>query len=295
MSRHAASLLAGVLAFAATLALIGLFPARLAGEPGASAAPSSPTQVLQTAFDRTLNYSAVRSVVLRIHRGNDRVSLRAFDAAYRKVEERGDLLLRFTAPDYLRDTAFLIVERDDGSSDAFLYQPEARRVRRVSTSQKSDAFFGSDLTLEDLEHQSWQRYEVRELPTAEERGYTCHVIEALPRHESQYGRIVAWIDRETLLLLRVDFYRSASDTPLKTLTVETEGVEMAGHLYKPRRMWVRQNGRDAATEVEFTRIDTDTVITDRVFSAIRLERSGRDLFESAGRGENGVKDHAEHP
>jgi len=295
MSRHAPRLLADLRVFAVGLALMGFFPGRLSGEPATSGAPSSPTQVLQTAFDRTLNYSAVRSVVLRIHRGTDRVSLRAFDAVYRKVEERGDLLLRFTAPDYLRDTAFLIVERDDGSSDAFLYQPEARRVRRVSTSQKADAFFGSDLTLEDLEHQSWQRYEVRELPPAKERGFTCRVIEALPRHDSQYGRIVAWIARETLLLLRVDFYRSASDSPLKTLTVETEGLEMADHIYKPRRMWVRQNGRDAATEVEFTRIDTDTAITDHVFSAIRLERSGRDLFESAGRGENGVRGRAEHP
>lgn len=242
-----------------------------------------------------LNYSSVRSVVLRIHRGGDRVTHRTFDVVYKRSGERGHLLLRFTAPDYLRDTALLIVERGNGTSDTWLYQPSARRSRRVSTSQKGDAFFGSDLTIEDLEHQDWSRYALRRLADATERGHSCQVIEATPQHESHYARIVAWIEPEALVLLRVDFYRGASDSLLKTLTVETEGLVVESALLKPRRMWMRQNGRDAATEVEFVRTETDAKITDRVFSAMRLEQSGRDLFELVEQQERGTADGSEHP
>lgn len=248
-------------------------------EPIEDATARPPLDILQTAFDRMLNYPSVRSVVLRIHRSGDRVIHRAFDVVYKKVGERGQLLLRFTAPEYLRDTALLIVERGDATSDTWLYHPSARRSRRVSTSQKGDAFFGSDLTIEDLEHRDWRRYALRRLPDAAERGRPCHVIEAVARHESPYARIVAWIEREEQVLLRVDFFRGASEAPLKTLTVETEGLVAEGTLLKPRRMWMRQNGREAATEVEFVRTETDARITDRVFSAMRLERSGQDLFE----------------
>jgi hypothetical protein len=44
-------------------------------------------------------------------------------------------------------------------------------------------------------------------------------------------------------------------------------------------MWMRQNGRDAATEVVFERIQDDPEITNRVFSTMRLERSGKDLYK----------------
>lgn len=97
------------------------------------------------------------------------------------------------------------------------------------------------------------------------------------------------------MLLRVDFYRGPSEQPLKTLTVETEGLVTEGELLKPRRMWMRQNGREAATEVEFVRTETDTQITDRVFSAMRLERSGQDLFDLVERQERESGDGTETP
>jgi hypothetical protein len=48
-------------------------------------------------------------------------------------------------------------------------------------------------------------------------------------------------------------------------------------------MQLEQIGRDARTAVEFTRMEIDPDLAARVFSAMRLERAGEDLFDLAGR------------
>jgi hypothetical protein len=47
---------------------------------------------------------------------------------------------------------------------------------------------------------------------------------------------------------------------------------------EPERMWIRQAGRAAATEVVFERIQSGSEIDAGVFAPLRLERAGEDLF-----------------
>jgi hypothetical protein len=242
------------------------------------AAPASPLAIVEAAFDRMFNYPSVRTVGLRIHRGGRAPVLRRFDVAYARAEGRGRTLLRFTGPEYLRGSALLILEEADGRSDLWLYQPSLRRPRRVIASHKGDAFFGSDLSYEDLEHHAWRRFAVRRRPDASEQGRTCFVVEATPPPDSQYSKVVAFVERERLALLRLDFHRAGGEQPVKSLRIAPEEIaEVEGRL-EPQRMWMRQQGRDAATEVVFERIRSGVAIAGEVFAAMRLERSGEDLF-----------------
>jgi hypothetical protein len=243
------------------------------------AVPRSAEAIVEAAFDRMFNYPSVRSVTLRIERAGRTSALRAFEIAYAKSEGRGRTLLRFTAPDYLRGSALLILEEADGRNDVWIYQPELRRARRVVASHKGDAFFGSDLSFEDLEHHAWRRFRVARLPDAREQDRDCYVVAATPPADSQYSRIVVFVERERLALLRVDFHRGGSAVPQKTLVVAPAEIEGGGAILRPRRMRMLQHGREAATEVVFERIESEAPIAGEVFGAMRLERSGEDLFE----------------
>lgn len=265
------------IALATALALLAARPAA-AQEPG-DAAPASPLAIVEAAFDRMFNYASVRSVGLRIHRSGRPPVLRSFDVAYARVEGRGRTLLRFTAPEYLRGSALLILEEPDGRNDHWIYQPSLRRPRRVIASHKGDSFFGSDLSYEDLEHHAWRRFRLTRRPDAREQGRPCFVIEAAPPEDSQYSKVVAFVERERLALLRLDFHRAGSAQPLKTLRIAPDEIVLVDGRLEPRRMWMRQQGRDAATEVVFERIRGDVAIAGEVFAAMRLERSGEDLFE----------------
>lgn len=263
---------------AAVLCVATLLAGAGAHAQPAGAGDVAPRAIVEAAFDRMFNYPSVRSVTLRVHRRGRAPVVRAFDVAYARLEGRGRTLLRFTAPDYLRGSALLILEEPDGRSDVWIYQPELRRPRRVGASQKGDPFFGSDLSYEDLEHHAWRRFRLARRADASEAGRPCYVVGAEPPSDSQYSQVVVYVERERLALLRLDLYRSGSALPVKTLQVAPAEIVEAAGILRPRRMWMRQAGRDAATEVVFDRIESDVAITEEVFAAMRLERSGEDLF-----------------
>jgi hypothetical protein len=224
------------------------------------------------------NYPSVRTVSLRIHRGARPPVQRRFDVVYARAGERGRTLLRFTSPEYLRGSALLVLEESDGRSDLWLYQPDLRRPRRVIASHKADAFFGSDLSYEDLEHHAWRRFGLRRRPDASEQGRACFVVEATPPADSQYSKVVAYVERARLALLRLDFHRAGSEQAVKALRIAPEEIAEVDGRLEPRRMWMRQQGRDAGTEVVFERIVSGVAIAAETFGTMRLERSGEDLF-----------------
>jgi hypothetical protein len=263
-------------------------------EPVASApAATNPTAIVQRAFDRMLNYPSVRTVRLRIQLGS-KATLREFDVIYKRFEGRGHTLVRFREPEYLRNDGLLLIESPDGrNTDTFLYQDALHRVRRVSTEQKADAFYGSDLTFEDLEHHDWRRFELRRLPDELEQGRACRVIEAFPKDESQYTRLRIWVEKKRAALLRIDFFKGRSATPIKTLSVPADEIEEEDGVLKPRRLFVRQVGRDSHTEMLFLRTETDVAITEKTFSAAVLERTAASLYKLAEPGKDGMREGGE--
>ena len=253
-----------------------------AQEVDVSASPDpvhSPLAIVEQAFERMFNYPSVRSVRLRIYRNGRLVSRRNFDIVYQRLEGQGHTLLRFTEPEYLRGNGLLIIESSRGTNDAWLYQPEERRPRRVGTHQKGDSFFGSDLTYEDLEHQAWSRYELARQADATVDGQATYVIEAQPPADSQYSKLLIWIEKARLAVARIDFYRGSSSEPRKTLRVSMDTIAEQDGVLMPRFMLVEQHGREASTRVEFVRFEIDPGITARVFSAMRLQRENEDLFD----------------
>lgn len=64
---------------------------------------------------------------------------------------RGDRsLIRFTYPNDIRNTAFLVWEHPDADDERFLYLPALGRVRRIAGQEKDESFVGSDLSYEDI-------------------------------------------------------------------------------------------------------------------------------------------------
>jgi hypothetical protein len=264
---------------AAVLVALALPAAAEAGDDDAAA-----RELLARAFARTFEQPGVRKVELRIARGGRIVARRAFDAAFRREGDGGRTLVRFTAPDYLRGHALLLVD-GAGSSDSWLYQPEERRLRRIATTQKSDSFYGSDLTFEDLERPRWTRWRAAFADELEEAGARRRAVEAVPPPDSQYARLRVLIDPDLVAVARIDFFREAGAPPVKRLHVDLAGLAEERGFLGIRRITVEQLGRAASTELRIGRMEIDPALADRVFSAARLEREGEDLFELAGRGE----------
>jgi hypothetical protein len=68
------------------------------------------------------------------------------------------LLIRFTYPNDIRGTGFLVWEHPAADDERFLYLPSLGRVRRIAGSETQDSFVGSDFTYEDIGGREFDEY-----------------------------------------------------------------------------------------------------------------------------------------
>ena len=123
----------------------------------------------------------------------------------------------FTAPKREKGISLLTVSKKDGDKQ-YLYLPSSRRVKRITSSNKSSSFRGSEFTFEDLSDQKTEDYrfeKVKEAPCGE---LTCYVVDRFPKkaEESSYAKTQLWIDTEHFRPIKADFY-DKDNALLKTM------------------------------------------------------------------------------
>ncbi len=161
------------------------------------------------------------TIVLRNRHGEE--SARYFRIRTLEQADDGDKTLSvFVRPPDVRGTALLTHTHKVGDDDIWLYLPALKRVKRISSSNQSGSFVGSEFAYEDLGSQEVEKYTYRWLRDESCPGAAmieCTRIERFPVNEhSGYTRHEVWSDHE-YRPWRVDFY-DRKNTLLKTLTFD---------------------------------------------------------------------------
>lgn len=113
----------------------------------------------------------------------------------------------FEWPADVKGTRLLTWSHKDGNDDQWLYLPSIKRVKRISASDKSGSFMGSEVAYEDLGSQEPERYRYKWLADAKEGGRDAWQLERVPLAKgSGYARHVVWLDKEFQLPVRIDYY-----------------------------------------------------------------------------------------
>jgi len=138
---------------------------------------------------------------------------------YRMDTGRNEIsnLIRFLDPEDIAGTGLLSIDKADGEADQWLYLPALDRVRRISSNRKGGRFVGSDLYFEDLQTRSPAKDRHRLLGQQTEGGVLCDVLESIPvdSGNSVYRKRILWVDPQTLLVQRVDYFEKDENTPSK--------------------------------------------------------------------------------
>ena len=125
----------------------------------------------------------------------------------------------FNTPKDVEGTALLSHAKMVKPDDQWLYLPALKRVKRISSKNKSGPFVGSEFAYEDFTSTELNKYDytfLRQEPCGE---LTCDVVQRTPLYKhSGYSRQVSWIDTKDYQLRKVDFY-DRRDSLLKTLSV----------------------------------------------------------------------------
>jgi hypothetical protein len=240
----------------------------------ASAQDEQPSweSVLSAAFENRYALDAISRVELVMHDGSGEEQRRKVHYITKLIEQRLHSIARLTAPEYLRGTTILIIEQRDRSQDAFAFLPALGKARRVSTAQKGDAFFGSDLTYEDLERKHIDEFELGELAVAEREGEAIYRIGAALVREANYARVEFDVAQSDRAMLAARYYKRGEQRPYRMLEASRSAmVEQGGHVL-PTRLLVSDVLHGSSTEVLITDLHVNASIPDRIFTVAALEQ-----------------------
>lgn len=261
---------------AALVSLLVAVPARGAGDATSSAGEEDgPEALLREAFENQyeLDHTAEIELIMRSRSGQEQ--RRSFEAAAKRIGGRLHSIGRLTHPEHLRGMTILQIEAPDRGHDAFVYLPSMRSVRRVSTAQRGDAFFGTDVSYEDLERRHARDYRVvgfRPERLGEER---VQVLVAQPVRARAYHEAHFFIATSDRAMLRADFFKRGATRPYRVIQAPRAFMKVAAGHTLPTRLVVENRARGTRTEVSYHRLRVDPEIDDRVFSIQTLERRGR--------------------
>jgi hypothetical protein len=211
-------------------------------------------------------------MVLRNRQGDE--SRREIRNKLLEVEGDGDKgLTIFDTPKDVKGTAFLSFTHALTPDDQWLYLPALKRVKRISSRNKSGPFMGSEFAYEDLSSQEVEKYSYKWLRDEAVDGRDCFVIERYPAYEySGYTRQLVWIGKEIWRPLKVEFY-DRKNALLKTLTFHDYAPYLDKPFYRPARGEMVNHQTGKSTTLTWSNYQFAIGLGERDFDRNSLKRA----------------------
>ena len=176
------------------------------------------------------------------------------------------MLLFFKTPKRDKGVGFLKIENEDNDKLS-LFIPKLKKVRRISSSNQSDSFMGSDLSFEDMLSRDLDDFNYNILESDE--GDSIYILESICKDkDSEYSRHISWISKEHLLVHKEDSY----DQDGQLLKKKTFEQILFQDYYLVSKIDVTNVQDQHQTIVEINTLEVDGDISDDIFQEKNLKR-----------------------
>jgi outer membrane lipoprotein-sorting protein len=190
-----------------------------------------------------------------------------------EVKDDGDKSMTiFDSPKDVKGTAFLNYTHKQGDDDQWLYLPALKRVKRISSRNKSGSFMGSEFSYEDISSQEVEKYTYKWLRDENYKGNDCFVSERYPvdRKNSGYSRQVTWLDKQEYRVWKVEYY-DRKNMHLKTLTMRNHQL-FVGKFWRALELHMVNHQTGKSTLLQFSNYEFDVGLTEPDFNKNSLKR-----------------------
>ncbi|MDX8409662.1 MAG: outer membrane lipoprotein-sorting protein [Mariprofundales bacterium] len=191
----------------------------------------------------------------------------------REQPDDGDkTLIVFDNPRDVKGTAFLSHTHKMDNDDQWLFLPALKRVKRISSSNKSGPFMGSEFAYEDISSQEIEKYTYKYLGDQIIDGHDCFTVERFPTNaKSGYHRQVVWFGKAEFRIWKIDFY-DRKNTPLKTLTYHGY-QQYLGKYWRADQMDMINHQTGKSTSLVFSNYTFSIGTTEMDFTPNRLKNA----------------------
>lgn len=180
-------------------------------------------------------------------------------------------LMTFDKPRDIQGTALLTYSHVKEADEQWLYLPTVKRVKRISSANKSGPFVGSEFAFEDFSTQQVAKFAYKWLKDEPCGDRTCHVVERTPQYEdSGYTREIVWIDSTDYQFRKIDYY-DRKDTLLKTLTC-LDFKLYEGKFWRPQELDMVNHETGKTTKLLWQGYSFHTGLNKSDFTTASLER-----------------------
>jgi outer membrane lipoprotein-sorting protein len=181
-------------------------------------------------------------------------------------------LVIFDEPRDIKGTALLSYAHILDPDDQWLYLPALKRVKRISSANKSGPFAGSEFAYEDITAQELKKYSYKWLRSEPCGALECLVVERRPLYErSGYTRLITWYDTAEYRMQRVAYY-DRKDVLLKTLTFGEYRLYL-GTFWRAHSLFMENQQTGKKTRLQYETYEFRTGLKERDFNKSSLKRA----------------------
>ncbi|MDY8134361.1 outer membrane lipoprotein-sorting protein [Aquimarina sp. 2201CG5-10] len=188
-----------------------------------------------------------------------------------QIEDGDKSLIVFNSPKDVKGTSTLTFTHKVGSDDQWLYLPSIKRVKRISSNNKSGPFVGSEFAYEDLSSQEVEKYNYKFL---KENGSFLIVEQDPVDPKSGYTkRIVTYNKDKGYRLEKVEFY-DRKNSLLKTLTYSDYKL-YKGKFWRALTLNMVNHQSNKETLLKFSDYNFEASLAEEDFTQVALKRVGQ--------------------
>jgi uncharacterized protein len=217
-----------------------------------------------------INQVADVEMILRNKQGQE--SKRLMKIKSLEIENDGDKSLTiFKSPKDIKGTAFLSFTHPLKADDQWLYLPALKRVKRISSHNKSGPFMGSEFAFEDLSSQEIGKYTYKFIKETKLNNEDAFIIERYPVDKtSGYTKQIVFIDAKEYRIHKVEFYDRKS-SKLKTLEFLSYKKYLK-NTWRPSKMSMVNHQNGKSTDLKWNSYVFNSSISSRDFDKNALKR-----------------------
>jgi hypothetical protein len=188
-------------------------------------------------------------------------------------------LVRFTYPNDIKNTGFLVWEHPGADDERFLYLPALGRVRRIAGAEKQESFVGSDLSYEDIGGRDVADYTyafANPAATWTAPDGSTHEAWALESRakdtNADYPRAVSLVRKDSFVIVHADIYNARNE---RVKVFDVKSLSQVDGIWTVFSLAVANERDKTRTELETTSIRYNVGLSEADFSRRQLEQNTR--------------------
>jgi outer membrane lipoprotein-sorting protein len=235
-----------------------------------AADPTGP-EIMSSVENRADGKDQISTVTMEVKPERGTAQVRKFTFMRKTFDDHRKYVTFFIAPPDVRNSAFLEWDMQKESDRRWLYLPALGQVRRLTTGDERNAFFGSDFVYEDVTNRDPDLDEHKLTGSEKVKQWECWVIESTPKDAGKvdFTKYKTWVWKETPIIVKQEYYDNAG----KVFKVfEQSSLQQIQGIWGWHQATMTNLKSNSKTKIELSAVKYNTSIPDENFTERQISR-----------------------